>query len=113
MAKRTPLYDAHVAAGGKIVEFGGWDMPLNYGSQIKEHEAVRTDAGVFDVSHMTIIDVSGAGGRAFLRNVVANDVDKLSVWGALYVLTGGCTDLRHRVHIVRIGFFHVLTLILS
>ncbi|EKE87640.1 glycine cleavage system aminomethyltransferase GcvT [Idiomarina xiamenensis] len=78
MANRTPLYDAHVAAGAKMVDFHGWDMPLNYGSQIEEHHAVRRDAGVFDVSHMTIVDVSGDQAQAFLRYLLANDVAKLS-----------------------------------
>ena len=81
---KTPLYEEHVAAGGKMVEFAGWMMPVNYGSQIEEHEAVRTSAGMFDVSHMTIIDVDGIDAEAFLRRVVANDVAKLSEWGALY-----------------------------
>ena len=60
MGKRTGLYERHIAAGARIVDFGGWDMPLHYGSQIDEHHAVRRAAGVFDVSHMTVIDVSGA-----------------------------------------------------
>ena len=67
MSKRTPLYDRHVAAGAQIVPFGGWDMPLHYGSQIEEHHAVRRHAGIFDVSHMTVVDVSGAGATACLR----------------------------------------------
>ena len=81
---RTPLYEAHVAAGGKMVDFAGWMMPVNYGSQIEEHVAVRTDAGMFDVSHMTVIDLHGAGAEAFLRRLVANDVAKLSAGQALY-----------------------------
>ena len=97
MSKRTPLYDAHVEAGGKIVEFGGWDMPLNYGSQIKEHEAVRTRAGVFDVSHMTIIDVTGSGAKTYLQRLVANNVGKLkapgqALYGALLNEQGGVID---------------------
>ncbi|MDY6983138.1 MAG: glycine cleavage system protein T, partial [Pseudomonadota bacterium] len=56
MGQRTPLYERHVAAGAKIVDFAGWDMPLHYGSQIAEHKQVRTHAGVFDVSHMNVID---------------------------------------------------------
>ena len=59
MGSKTPLYDRHVAAGARIVDFGGWDMPLHYGSQKEEHHAVRQNAGVFDVSHMTIVDLSG------------------------------------------------------
>ena len=59
MGQRTPLYDLHVALGAKIVDFGGWDMPLHYGSQVEEHHQVRSDCGVFDVSHMTVIDIAG------------------------------------------------------
>lgn len=85
MAQRTPLFDAHVAAGARMVEFAGWDMPLNYGSQIEEHNRVRSDAGMFDVSHMTIFDLSGAGAARFLGRVFANDVGKLEIPGqALY-----------------------------
>ena len=85
MGNRTPLYDTHVASGAKIVDFGGWDMPLNYGSQIEEHHAVRRDAGMFDVSHMCPVDVQGADARAFLRYLVANNVDRLTQPGkALY-----------------------------
>jgi len=85
MGSRTPLYDAHVAAGAKIVDFGGWDMPLHYGSQLEEHHAVRRDAGQFDVSHMTVVDVAGRGARAFLQRLLANDVARLGVAGkALY-----------------------------
>jgi aminomethyltransferase len=85
MAQQTVLFDKHVEAGAKIVDFHGWDMPLHYGSQIEEHHAVRTDAGMFDVSHMTIVDLKGANTRAFLRFLLANDVAKLTVPGkALY-----------------------------
>jgi aminomethyltransferase len=82
MPSRTPLYDAHVAAGARMVPFGGWDMPLHYGSQIVEHQAVRNRAGVFDVSHMTIIDVEGDGSHDFLLRLFANNVDKLQTEGA-------------------------------
>ena len=97
MAKRTPLYDAHVEAGGKMVEFGGWDMPLNYGSQIREHEAVRGAVGVFDVSHMTVVDVTGDSATQFLQRVVANNVGKLkeagkALYGALLNERGGIVD---------------------
>ncbi|RUO63301.1 aminomethyltransferase [Pseudidiomarina planktonica] len=81
MANKTPLYEAHLQAGAKMVDFHGWDMPLNYGSQIEEHNAVRTDSGVFDVSHMTIVDVAGREAKAFLRYLLANDVAKLSIEG--------------------------------
>ena len=85
MANRTPLYPAHEAAGARIVDFGGWDMPLNYGSQIEEHHAVRRSAGMFDVSHMTVVDVHGNGARDYLSHLLANDVAKLKAPGkALY-----------------------------
>ena len=84
MTQQTPLHALHEAAGGKMVDFAGWSMPVNYGSQINEHIAVRTAAGMFDVSHMTIIDVSGEDALAFLRRLVANDVAKLEPYGALY-----------------------------
>ncbi len=85
MGSKTPLYDKHVEAGARIVDFGGWDMPLNYGSQKEEHHAVRQRAGMFDVSHMTIVDLKGERVRDFLRYLVANDVAKLQDAGkALY-----------------------------
>lgn len=85
MAQRTALYDAHVTAGAKIVDFHGWDMPINYGSQIEEHHTVRQSAGIFDVSHMTIVDITGAEAKAYLRRLLANDVAKLTVPGkAIY-----------------------------
>lgn len=83
--KVTPLNAAHRAAGAKMVDFGGWDMPVNYGSQIEEHHAVRTDCGMFDVAHMCVVDIKGDNARSFLRGVMANNVDKLQVSGkALY-----------------------------
>lgn len=85
MTRRTPLYACHIAAGAKIVPFAGWEMPIDYGSIVEEHHHVRRDAGVFDVSHMTIVDVHGAGSEAFLRYLLANDVTKLQQSGdALY-----------------------------
>jgi len=85
MTKQTILNATHRAAGAKMVDFGGWDMPLNYGSQIEEHHAVRRDAGMFDVSHMTVVDLHGARCREFLRHLLANDIDKLKKPGkALY-----------------------------
>jgi aminomethyltransferase len=85
MADRTPLYDTHVEMDARIVDFGGWDMPLHYGSQIEEHHAVRQDAGMFDVSHMTVVDLKGPGARGFLQRLLANDVGKLKTPGkALY-----------------------------
>jgi aminomethyltransferase len=85
MGFKTPLFDTHVAAGARMVDFGGWDMPVNYGSQIEEHHAVRRDAGMFDVSHMLIADVTGPRTRDYLRHLLANDVIKLKDSGkALY-----------------------------
>jgi aminomethyltransferase len=85
MTQKTVLNDVHRAAGARMVDFGGWDMPVNYGSQIEEHHAVRSDCGMFDVSHMCAVDVVGADARAFLRRLVANNVDKLKTPGkALY-----------------------------
>ncbi len=85
MTQKTILNDAHRALGAKMVDFGGWDMPLSYGSQIDEHHQVRRDAGMFDVSHMTVVDLRGARVREFLRRLVANAVDKLQKPGkALY-----------------------------
>jgi len=85
MGQRTPLYDTHVALNAKIVDFGGWDMPLHYGSQIEEHHQVRRDAGMFDVSHMVVSDFRGDKVRDFLKTLVANNVDKLKTPGrALY-----------------------------
>jgi len=85
MGKKTPKHDKHVEAGARIVDFGGWDMPLHYGSQKEEHHAVRQKAGMFDVSHMTIVDLKGERVRELLRYLVANDVAKLQESGkALY-----------------------------
>jgi aminomethyltransferase len=85
MIRKTPLFDTHVAAGAKIVDFAGWQMPINYGSQIEEHHAVRRDAGMFDVSHMLAIDLVGCESQDFLRRLLANDVAKLTTSGkALY-----------------------------
>lgn len=83
--KTTPFYQAHQNAGGKLVDFAGWLLPVNYGSQIAEHEAVRTDAGMFDVSHMLVSDISGEQAKAWLQKLLANDVAKLGFVGkALY-----------------------------
>lgn len=97
MGLKTPLYDNHVEAGARIVDFGGWDMPLHYGSQKEEHLAVRQNAGIFDVSHMTIVDLGGDKVREFLQLLVANDVAKLKDFGkALYTCmlnpAGGVID---------------------
>jgi len=85
MGRRTPLFELHRELGARIVDFGGWDMPVQYSSQIGEHHAVRRAAGVFDVSHMCVVDLKGARVRAFLQKLVANDVGKLKLPGkALY-----------------------------
>ncbi|MBX2836655.1 MAG: glycine cleavage system aminomethyltransferase GcvT [Gammaproteobacteria bacterium] len=84
MSLQTPLYDAHRAAGGKIVDFAGWQLPVHYGSLIDEHKAVRKSAGMFDVSHMTVVDFSGSGTNEWLRQMLTNDVNKISVGQAIY-----------------------------
>ncbi|CAM4414939.1 MAG: Aminomethyltransferase [Legionella sp.] len=85
MTVKTPLHTTHLKCGAKMVNFHGWEMPLHYGSQLNEHRQVRQDAGIFDVSHMTIVDILGAGGRLFLRKLLTNDVDALDHHGkALY-----------------------------
>ena len=95
--RRTPLYDAHRAANAKMVEFAGWEMPLHYGSQIEEHHAVRRDAGMFDTSHMLALDVDGIAARQFLRQALANDVERLrqpgkALYSCLLAEDGGILD---------------------
>ena len=94
--KRTFLNQAHLDQGGKLVDFSGWSLPIHYGSQIKEHLAVRHGVGIFDVSHMTIIDCKGPMVRDFLRRVLANDVGSLAINQALYSVLlnerGGVVD---------------------
>lgn len=97
MGRQTPLFELHRELGARIVDFGGWDMPVQYSSQIGEHHAVRRGAGVFDVSHMCVVDLKGARVREFLRYLVANDVQKLARPGkALYTCmlneSGGVLD---------------------
>ncbi|PIJ48992.1 glycine cleavage system protein T [Erwinia sp. OLTSP20] len=97
MTQQTPLFEQHQACGARMVDFHGWMMPLHYGSQMDEHHAVRNDAGMFDVSHMTIVDLHGARTREFLRYLLANDVAKLTQPGkALYTAmlnaSGGVID---------------------
>ena len=112
MTQQTILNATHRAHGAKMVDFGGWDMPLNYGSQIEEHHLVRRDAGMFDVSHMTVVDLHGARTREFLRHLLANSVDKLKVSGkALYSCMlneqGGVVD-DLIVYFLREDFFRVV-----
>jgi aminomethyltransferase len=97
MAERTPLYPEHVAAGARMVVFGGWDMPVQYASALNEHHAVRRDWGVFDVSHMTVVDVDGVGAREWLRRLLANDVARLrepghGLYGCMLNEAGGVVD---------------------
>lgn len=97
MGKQTYLYDTHVELGAKMVDFGGWDMPLHYGSQIEEHHAVRRDAGLFDVSHMTPVDIAGPQARDYLRRLLANDIAKLrepgrALYGCMLNERGGVID---------------------
>lgn len=97
MTKQTVLYQQHVADGARMVDFHGWMMPLNYGSQLEEHHAVRRDAGMFDVSHMTIVDLHGPNVRAFLRHLLANDVARLTqpgkaLYSAMLNASGGVID---------------------
>ena len=81
MGLRTPLYDMHLALGAKMVDFNGWDMPLRYGSQVEEHNHVRNECGVFDISHMSIFDIHGAQAQAFLQHLLSNDIALLDVAG--------------------------------
>ena len=97
MGQQTALYQKHVDAGAKIVDFAGWDMPINYGSQIEEHNQVRQHAGIFDVSHMTVVDITGAGSQDFLRYLLANDVARLdepgrALYSAMLNENGGVID---------------------
>ena len=97
MSQKTPLHPSHLQASAKMVDFAGWDMPIHYGSQITEHEIVRNDAGMFDVSHMTVVDVSGADSAPYLRYLLANDIARLTTEGkALYSCmlneSGGIVD---------------------
>jgi len=96
MLQQTPLHQAHVQAGARMVDFGGWDMPLHYGSQLDEHRAVRAACGMFDVSHMRAVDLRGPAATAFLRRLLANDVDRIGPGKAIYscmlAATGGVID---------------------
>ena len=82
--KRTPLHDFHQTQGGRLVDFAGWEMPVQYRSILEEHKAVRATAGLFDVSHMGEVDVTGPDARAFLQHLVTNDVEKLYPGRVLY-----------------------------
>lgn len=97
MSKQTALFSSHQRAGAKIVDFSGWQMPLHYGSQLAEHMAVRTGAGIFDVSHMNILDIEGQNTKVYLQHLLANDVAKLktpgkALYGCMLNETGGVKD---------------------
>ncbi len=97
MTRQTALFDLHRKLGARMVDFGGWDMPLQYGSQIAEHHAVRRSAGVFDVSHMCVVDLKGGRVRPFLQRLLANDVGKLksagkALYGCMLNESGGVID---------------------
>src|SRR5439155_560549 len=87
--QRTPLYDNHVAAGAKLVDFAGWEMPVQYEGIKAEHVAVRTAIGMFDVSHMGEIETSGPDAEAFLQRILSNDVSKIAPGGAQYSVLCG------------------------
>ncbi len=84
MTQYTVLHPQHLAANGKMVDFAGWEMPIHYGSQLAEHHQVRQDAGIFDVSHMNPVDITGLEAKAYLRYLLANDVAKINPGRALY-----------------------------
>lgn len=94
--RRTPLYERHAALGARLVPFVGWEMPVQYGSIADEHQAVRTSAGVFDVSHMGQLELEGAGSHAYLQERLSNDLDKIGPGKAQYTLLtnerGGIVD---------------------
>src|SRR5579884_1737539 len=94
--RRTPLYDWHVALGARMVPCAGWEMPVQYAGVIAEHRAVRTDAGVFDVSHMGELEVEGPRAGELLQGALSNDLDRLEPGEAQYTLltneTGGIVD---------------------
>lgn len=95
--QRTPFYQSHLDHNGKIVDFSGWELPIHYGSQIAEHEAVRTDAGMFDVSHMVVTDIKGDNAKAWLQKLLANDIAKAkfvgkAIYSAMLNEQGGVID---------------------
>src|SRR5690554_7256141 len=98
MTRKTVLNETHRALGAKMVDFGGWDMPLNYGSQIEEHHQVRRAAGMFDVSHMAVVDVCGPQAKDYLQYLLANDVELIAadpgkaLYSAMLNFEGGIID---------------------
>jgi len=112
MLKRTALFSSHQKLGGKLIEFGGWEMPVQYTSISDEHRAVRTSAGIFDISHMGEVTVSGAGAEAFLNSVLTNDVRKLTPGGGQYTLMcngrGGVVDDLYAYRLAPDVFFLII-----
>src|SRR6202008_3380772 len=96
MLKRTPLFEAHQRLGGRLIEFGGWEMPVQYSSIVDEHLAVRNAAGIFDISHMGEVSVTGSGAADFLNFLLTNDVRRLMAGQGQYTLmcneNGGVID---------------------
>src|SRR5450756_2313674 len=113
MLKRTSLYAAHQKLGAKLIDFGGWEMPVQYTSITDEHLAVRNAAGIFDISHMGEVTVNGPGAEVFLNSVLTNDIRKLPTGGGQYTLMcnerGGVVDdlyayrLSHEVYLLIIN----------
>ncbi|MDB6057256.1 MAG: glycine cleavage system protein [Verrucomicrobiales bacterium] len=112
MLKRTPLYNAHQKLGARLIEFGGWEMPVQYTSIIDEHQAVRTAAGIFDIAHMGEVLVSGAAAAEFLNGILTNDIRKLEVGGGQYTILcneqGGAVD---DLYAYRLGITEYLLII--
>lgn len=110
--KRTPLYEVHKTLGARMVDFGGWEMPVQYSGILEEHRAVRTAAGLFDVSHMGEFEFRGPGAQAFLQYLTANDVTRLGVGRAQYTMLlnerGGTVD---DVIVYRLGDEHFLMVV--
>src|SRR5206468_12138585 len=84
--RHSPLHDRHVALGAKLAEFGGWEMPIQYAGVVEEHTAVRETVGIFDVSHLGNVEVSGPGAKALVNTCFTNDLDRIGPWQAQYTL---------------------------
>src|SRR5216110_1197339 len=112
MLKRTPLFAAHQQLGAKLIDFGGWEMPVQYSGIRDEHQAVRTAAGIFDISHMREVLVSGPAAETFLNQTLTNDLRKLDVGQGQYTLMcnqrGGVID---DLYAYRIGSFEFLLVV--
>ncbi len=112
MLQRTELFEVHQAHGARLVEFGGWEMPVQYTSIMEEHQMVRTKAGLFDIAHMGEVAVRGAGSAAFLNQLLTNNIHKLSVWEGQYTLM--CNDLGGVIddlYVYRIGEHEYLLIV--